>query len=447
VSTRTRHHRDITQGSLTGHIWHLAWPIILSQALLFLPGLYDAIWLGQLGPEAQAAAGLTMTVRFVMISVLMALSVGSGALVARHLGAKDHEGANLASLQAVLLMVVSSGTLGLIGVVLAEPLMKLAGADESVLPMAVRYSRIIFAGLVAMELVPSIGFMLSSAGAPQVLLAMSLISAGTLLVLEPLLVRWMGIEGAALAIVLSNTAGMLWGLSTLVSGRAPVRLDLRHARLSFPLMGRIVAVAGPAVIQRGSPNLAMAAITRMVSAYGAATLAAWVIGTRIFNFAIIPSQGLGRTTPALVGQNLGAAKPDRAERSVQIASRLAVLVGVAALALLAIFASQVMSLFSGDPATIAVGAHMIRVLSVGQLALAINWVFDSAQSGAGDTVSPMTINLISLWLIQVPLAYVLSSVAGLGINGIWIGLVIGWISQMALNFLRFRQGRWKLKQV
>ncbi len=438
---------DVTQGNLARNIWHLARPITISQMLFMLPNLYDTIWLGQLGRDAQAAAGLTMSVRLTMISVLMALSLGSGAVVSRYVGAKDQDKANLAVLQAVILMITASGSLGLFGVIFARPLLVLAGANGATLPLALRYARIIFAGLIAIEMVPSVGFMLNAAGAPKVMLGMTLLSTGTLLVTEPLLVSWLGLEGAALALVGSNGVGMLWGLGLLVSGRAPVRLNLRHLRLDFPMMGRILRIALPAILQRGTPNLAMSYLTRLVSSYGAPTLAAWVIARRISDFALIPSMGLSRAIPAMVGQNLGAAQPERAARSVSLIARAATLVGGCILGLLALFAPQVMATFSHDAETSSIGAHVIRMLSIGYLGLALNYVFDAAQAGAGDTLSPMVINLISVWLIQVPLAYLLSQLVGLRADGVWLALVLSWILQATLMGLRFRQGRWKLKQV
>jgi putative MATE family efflux protein len=439
--------RDVTQGSLTRSILGLTWPITISQMLFMLPGVYDAIWLGKLGPGAQAAAGLTMSVRITMISVIMALSVGSAAVVSRFVGARDQDGANLAAFQAIVLKIVASGALGVAGIVLVRPLMILGGADPDTLPLAVRYARIIFAGLIAMEMIPSIGYMLNAAGAPQVLLGMSLCSTGTLLVAEPLLVNAMGLEGAALAMVGANSVGALFGLAFLVSGRAPVRLDLRELRLDFSLMGRILRVAAPAVIQSGAPNLAMMLLTRFVSWYGAPTLAAWVIAQRIYGFALIPSVGLARTAPAMVGQNLGAAQPERAGRSVVLIARAAAVVAGAIIGVLILLAPQVLALFSGDGETLSVGVHVIQVLGLGYLAFALTNLFDASLSGAGDTLSPMVINLLALWLFQVPVAYLLSRLLRLGADGIWLALVLGWCLQAVLMGLRFRQGHWKKKRV
>jgi len=445
--TRPASRHDITRGSLVRNIWHLAWPITLSQFLFMLPSLYDAVWLGKLGSGAQAAAGLAMSVRITMISVLMALSGGSGAVVARYVGAKDQEKANLAVLQAVILMIAASGSLGLIGVIFAEPLMRLAGADADVLPLAVRYARILFAGLMAMEMVPSVGGMMNAAGAPHVQLGMMLWSMGTMLIAEPLLVNWLGLEGAVLALVGSNTVGMVWGLGMLVAGRAPVRIDVHNLRLDFPMMKRILRVALPAILQRGTPNLAMSLLMRFISSYGAATLAAWVVAQRIFSFAQIPSMGLSGVAPAVVGQNLGAGQAQRAERAVSLIARAVAGIMIVVLGCLALLAPQVMALFSDDAESVSIGGHIIRVLSLGYLAYGVNMVFDLAQVGAGDTVSPMAINLVALWLAQIPLAYLLSRPFGLGADGIWLALAIGWFVQAALMIWRYRQGHWKRKRI
>jgi len=412
-----------------------------------VPSLYDAVWLGRIGPGAQAAAGLATSVRITMISVLMALSGGSGAVVARYVGARDQENTNLAALQAVILMIVASGSLGIIGVIFAEPLMRLAGADAAVLPLAVRYARILFAGLIAMEMVPSVGGMLNAAGAPGVGLAIRLWSMGTMLVVEPLLVNRLGLEGAVLALVGSNTVGMLWGLGVLVAGRAPVRIDVHNLRLALPIMGRILRITLPAILQRGAPNLAMSLLMRLISSYGAATLAAWVVVRRIFGLAQILSMGLSRVTPAMVGQNLGAGQPQRAERAVDLIARAVVGIMVVVLGGLVLFAPQAMALFSEDAESVSIGVHIIRVLSLGYLAFAFNTVFDAAQGGAGDTVSPMVINLVALWLVQIPLAYLLPRTFGLGAEGIWLALVIGWFVQAALMIWRYRQGHWKSTQI
>lgn len=438
---------DLTQGKLLPGILRLSWPIMLSQLLFMVPNLYDAIWLGKLGAGAQAAAGLATSVRITLISVLMALSGASGAVVARYVGAKDQENANLATLQGVILMIVASGSLGLFGVLFAEPLMRLAGADADVLPLAVRYARILFGGLIAMEMVPSVGGMLNAAGAPNIRLGMMLCATVTMLIGEPLLVNWLGLEGAVLALVGSNTVGMLWGLGALVAGRAPVRIDRHNLRIDFPMMWRILRITGPGIVQRGTTNLANSLLMRFIAAYGTATLAAWVVVRRIFSFAQVPGMAFSSASPAMVGQNLGAKQPQRAEGAVKLLIRMTFAVTGVVLAISAVFAPQIVALFSDDATSIAVGVTAVRVLTVGYLANALTLVLEGAQAGAGDTASPMLINLAALWGVQIPLTYLLPRVLDFGATSIWIALVIGWFAQIALMTWRYRQGRWKVKRI
>jgi len=411
-----------------------------------VPSLYDAVWLGKLGAGAQAAAGLAISVRITMISVLMGLSGASGAVVSRYVGARDQKNANLATLQGVILMFVASGSLGLIGFVFAEPLMRLAGADSDVLPLAVRYARVLFAGLIAMEMVPSVGGMMSTVGAPQVRLTMMLWTTGVVLVAEPLLVNWLGLEGAVLALVGAHVVGTVWGIGELLAGRASVRIDLHNLRLDFSMMGRILRITWPGIFQRGIPNFGMTVLTRLISGYGSATLDAWVVASRVFSFAQVPGMGVSRVSAAMVGQNLGAKQPKRAEDSVRvIALTVAVTTGLI-LGGLMLFAPAVMTLFSDDAESIAIGARIICVLSIGYLAQGVTWVFDAALGGAGDTVSPMMINAV-LWLIQIPFAYIFSKVFGMGANGLWLAMNIGWLVQLGMIQWRYQQGAWKLKQI
>jgi len=434
---------DAVHGSLRRAIWRLAWPITLSQALFMLPGLYDALWLGRLGGAAQAAAGLAVSVRITMISVLMALSGAGGAVVARYVGAKDRRNASLATLQAVILMTVSSGLLGLVGFLFAEPLMRLAGADATVLPLAIRYARVIFAGLIALELVPSIGGMLNTAGAPRIRLTMMVWVMATQLVVQPLLTRRFGIEGAAAAIVGANAVGMLWGLGVLLRGRAAIRIDVHDLRIDLPMMGRIVRVALPSVVQRGAPNLAMSLLMRLIASQGSDILAAWVVSRRVLAVMQVPGMGISGAASAMVGLNMGAKQVKRAENAVRWISRAALAISATLALILVITAPWVLGRFNLEPEALTSGVVMLRWLCLGYLIQTVTWVHEAAQMGAGDTVSPMIVNMVALWLVQLPLVWILSRRLGLGPQSIWWGLVVGWAVQAALMVRRYRAARWQ----
>jgi putative MATE family efflux protein len=435
---------DITHGRLRDNIWQLSWPLMISQALSFFPGLYDAYWLGRLGPYALAAATLAMSLRITMISVLMALSGASGAVIARYVGARDHERANLAATQAVILFMLAAGSLGVIGLVFTRPLLGLAGADGDLLAPTVAYARVLFAGLIAMELVPSMGGMLSAAGNPQFSLQMNLLTLFSFLALEPLLI-WLGwdVTGAALALVLSNTIGMLYGLHLLASGQAGVRIGHRYARPDWDMMKRILRIAVPGVVQRGMPNLGSSILMRFMAGYGAAPLAAFSLFSRVAMLLLVSVGGLGGAVPAMVGQNLGAGQPARAARAGNLIALASTVIAALAMGLLVLFAGPVLALFTNDPETIAAGVHAVRVLGLSRVLLTLGTVMDSALTGAGDTVSPMVINIAVLWLVQLPAVWLLSERSAWGVDGVWWGLVAGIGLQALLMTARFRQGHWQ----
>ena len=435
---------DITHGRLRDNIWQLSWPLMVSQVLSFFPGLYDAYWLGRLGPYGLAAATLAMSLRVTMISVLMALSGASGAVIARYVGARDHEQANLAASQAVLLFVVAAGSLGIIGLIFAEPLLTLVGASGDLLAPTVAYARVIFVGLIAMELVPSMGGMLSSAGNPQFSLQMNLLALSSFLVLEPVFIALgLDVSGAALALITANAIGMVYGLYLLSSGQAAVRIEFRLLRPDWTMMKRILRIAGPGVLQRGLPNLANTVLMRFMAAYGAAPLAAFSLFGRLVGLLLVPAGGLSSAAPAMVGQNLGANQPARAARAGWLIAGGAVVSSVALLGLLTVLAGPVFAWFTDDPATIATAVHVIGVLALYRVLMALGVAMDGGLTGAGDTVSPMVINILALWVVQIPVVWLFSTYLRWGADGIWWGLVIGMGVQSLLLTLRFHQGSWQ----
>lgn len=439
---------DITHGRLRDNIWQLSWPLMISQGLSFFPGLYDAYWLGQLGSYALAAATIAITLRITLISVLMALSGASAAVISRYVGAEEHELANRAATQAVILFVLASGGLGILGLVFIEPLLTLAGASGDLLAPTIAYARVIFAGLIALEMVPSMGNMLSSSGNPQLSLQMNLLTLFSFLALEPLLI-WLGlgVTGAALALVLANTAGMCYGLFLLASGRAAVRIERRYARPDPVMMWRILRIAIPGIIQKGIPNLTNTIFLRFMAGYGATPVAAFSLFGRQSGLLLAPAGGLSVTAPAMVGQNLGAGQPMRAARAVKLIAAATGVSGALLLGLLILFARPAYAAFTSDPETITLGVQVIGVLSLYRLLLLLSTVLDGALTGAGDTVSPMVVNFIAQILVLLPAVWLLSTVAGWGVYGIFWALVIGFGVQALLMALRFRQGRWQSQRI
>lgn len=422
---------------------------MVSLAFFNVPTILGAIWLGRLSTEALAASGIGMALRLTLISPLMALSSASGAVVARYVGAKDQERANAAVLQGVILFIAVSLIIALIALAFLRPLLRLAGAvDDGVLPLALQYTRVLMIGLVALEAVPSIGFMLVAAGSPELSMRVNLLVSGTRSLLEPFLILGLGafsgygIIGASLALVIANTLGMGYALYLLVTRQASAYIDLAALRLDWAIMKRIVTLALPSVIQRGVPNLAQNVLLRLISPFGAAALAAYNVLRNVFNVALTPCLGVARSAGALVGQNLGAEKPKRAARSVTYIGRIVIAVGIVIIALVLAFRPTILGWFTDDTEAIA-GLEMAAILGGGILLYTIGLCYDYGLTGAGDTVSPMVINVIVLWGVQVPAIWLLSQRLGWGASGVWWGIACSQLVYAILLCARFGQGKWK----
>ena len=424
-----------------------------SMLLFALPSVLDGLWLGRLGSGALAAAGFAVSLRITIISPLMALSVSGGAIVARYVGARDQKNADSATLHVTLLMIASSGALGIVGLAFNERLLYLVGARDEVLSLAAQYARVIFIGLVAMEMVPSLAGVFNAAGNPKVSLRINVIMASSFIILDRPLVlgagrfSGFGIMGAALAMVIANILGMVYAFYILITGRSAARIDIHNLRLERQMFWRIVKIALPAVVYRGTPNLARTILLRLMSTYGTAALAAYNVFRRVINLALIPCLALSRAAGVMVGQNLGAGKPQRAQRAVYVIVGAIVITALLLLLLLILFARTIMGAFNREPQVMETGIYLIQILGIAQVFFMINMAMESGLAGAADTLSPMIINIVALWLIQLPLIYFLSRMMGLGATGIWIALVISPVIQCLMTTARFRQGRWKLKKI
>jgi len=327
------------------------------------------------------------------------------------------------------------------------------GAEGAVLREGVRYARVLFVGLWAMELIPSMSALFRGAGSAEWAFRINLVATGTTFFLQPLLIQgWgplssSGVRGAAWAQVLGNVAGVVLQQYVLLTGRARIRIRLDDVGVDRRMMGRILRIALPTAVERFMPNLARTITLGLVATWGVATLAGYNVTTRIFGLTMMASMGLGGVAPTLVGQNLGAQQPERAERSAWAVAGVAT--GLVALALIALvcLAPQAIALFNTEPAVIASGTHCLRVMALGQVFATVVLTIGMSLRGAGDTLSPMLISIGSLWLVQLPLAYSLSQAAGWGAMGLWLALTITPIVTAVALSLRFRQGQWKVRRI
>jgi putative MATE family efflux protein len=377
------------------------------------------------------------------------------ATVARRTGEGNREAAAHAATQTILLGVVVSLVLAVVGNLLARPILVLLGAEPDVLPLAMAYLRITLSGLFTMVLIFVINGMLRGAGEAQIAMRALFLSAAVTIVVEPVLllglgpIPALGISGSAWAFIFGFGAGLIYQFWVLLSGKAEISIDLRRLRPDFLLMARIIRIAFPSTVQMTLRSSSRLAILALVGVYGTAALAAYGVTNRLLMFVVIPTFGLGNACAALVGQNLGARKPQRAEKAAWWVSGYATIYTAAVVLLIFAFAPALIDFFVKDatPAVLDLGVEYLRIVAPSLLPMAVGIVLGRGFDGAGNTVPAMMVNLISLWVVEVGIAFVLSRWVGLGATGVWWGRSIAGLANGLLFAVWFRRGKWKEQEV
>jgi putative MATE family efflux protein len=434
-------------------IWYLAPAMMLETGILNVSQILDTYWVGKLGSAALAAVTISITIRWVLNSLANGLGIGGMAVVARRTGAGDEAAAAHATWQTILLGLIVSIFLAVLGQVVAEPLLNLMGADAEVLPLGLAYLRVAFGGIFTIILLFIINAMLRGAGEARLAMWVLILSTATTVVLEPILIFGlgplpaMGVVGSAWSFVLGFGAGLALQTVILLSGRARIYIDVHDLRPDLPLMGRIIRISLPSTVQMTLRSSSRLLILGMVGVYGTFATAGYGVANRMLLIALIPCFGLGNAASTLVGQNLGAGKPDRAERSAWwVTAYAAGYMAVVAL-LLTLFAPSLIAFFDDTPQVVAIGTECLRIVSWTMIASAVAVVLARGFDGAGNTVPAMTINLVSLWIMELPLALGLSRWLGMGITGVWWGRAIANVANGLLFIAWFRRGKWKEREV
>jgi putative MATE family efflux protein len=445
--------RDLTTGSIHRNIWVLAIPMTLEMGTLSVAQIADTYWVGKLGSAALAAVTISITLRWVINSLANGLGIGGMAVVARRIGARNRAEADHATWQAVLLAVFVSIVLGAVGILVSEPTLRILGADAEVLAMGVSYLRILFGGLFTLVLVFVINSLLRGAGEARLALWVLVLSQGLTIVLEPFLIfGWgpflaLGVTGSAWAVVLGFGAGALFQIIILLSGQARIAINVRHLWPDPPLMWHIVKIALPSTMQMTLRSTSRLAILAIVGLYGTFATAGFGVANRILLVALIPGFGLANAAATLVGQNLGAFQPRRAERSAWwvVAYNISLLAAFA-LVFFAV-AGPLVAFFDPTPEVVELGSQALRIIAPSLIASAVGVVLARGFDGAGNTVPAMFVNLLTLWGLEVPLSYGLSQWTGLGITGVWVGRALANLANGLLFAFWFRLGQWKKKKV
>ena len=445
--------QDYTEGPIGRAIVLLAIPMVLEVALESVLAVVNVFWVGRLGADAVATVGITESMLALIYAVAMGLSMGATATVARRIGEKDPERAAAAAVQSIGLGILVAVPIGVAGATLAPRLLTVMGAAPSVIATGSRFTAIMLAANVVILLLFLINAIFRGAGDASMAMRSLWLANAVNLLLDPCLIFGLGpfprlgVTGAAVATTIGRGTGVLYQIWTLSRGRGRIVIGRRHLALDPAAMLRLLKVSANGIVQVAIGTASWIGLVRILSGFGSAALAGYTIGIRIVVFAIFPSWGMSNAAATMVGQNLGAKKPERAERAVWIAGFYNMLfLGTVGL-FFVLFARPLIGLFTSDPAVLAFGTDCLRFVSFGFPFYAFGLVFTQAFNGAGDTWTPTRINFFCFWLWEIPLAWLLSHRAGMGPRGAFVAIMVAFSTLAVVSGTLFRRGRWKEKKV
>jgi putative MATE family efflux protein len=446
------HHGSYTDGSIDRAIVLLAIPMVLELVLESVFAVVDVFFVSRVGPDAVATVGLTEAMMTLIYAVAIGLGMGATATVARRMGERDPEGAAIAAVQAIALGLLVAVPVGLLGFWFARPILGLMGATPDVLAHS-SFTAILFGfnGVILMLFL--INAVFRGAGDAAIAMRVLWIANAFNIVLDPCLIfglgpfPQLGVAGAAVATTTGRSIGVLVQLYYLSRSDGRIAIARRHLRLNPAVMLNMVRLSGSAVFQMFIGTTSYIGVMRIIASFGSVPVAACTIVVRIIMFVLMPSWGLSNAAATLVGQNLGAGQPERAETSAWRACWFNVAVlGVLGL-LFVVFADVVVGWFTQDPEVKPIATQGLRIVSGGFPFYAAGYVLTQSFNGAGDTWTPTLINLGCFWFFEIPLSYVLGRTLGYGPAGIFWAMAIAFSVMSMVSASLFRLGHWKLKRV
>ncbi|HYH85072.1 MAG TPA: MATE family efflux transporter [Pyrinomonadaceae bacterium] len=444
---------DYTSGSIGRAIMLLSIPMVLEMLMESVFAVVDVFFVGRLGKDAVATVGLTESMLTIVYTLAIGLSIGATAMVARRTGERDAEGAARTAAQVIILGLIVSAVLGIAGVLLAPTLLKAMGAEPGVIETGSNFTRVMLGCNVSVVMLFLINAIFRGAGDAAIAMRVLWFANAINILLGPCLIFGLGpfpelgVTGAAVATTIGRGTGALYAFSRLLKPGGRVNLTWQHFRLDPALMMRLLRLSGMGTFQVFIGMASWVGLTLINASFGSVALAGNTIGMRVIMFALLPSFGMSNAAATMVGQALGAGKPERAEQAVWKAGFYNMcFLGVVGL-LFIIFAGQIVRLFTQDPAVYAYGVDCLRIVACGFLFYAYGMVITQSFNGAGDTWTPTVINLFVFWLWEIPLAYVLAIYFNLGPHGVFLAVTIAFSTLAVVSAVVFRRGRWKTHKV
>ncbi|MBC7895787.1 MAG: MATE family efflux transporter [Cytophagaceae bacterium] len=452
-AVRGSHSHDYTQGAIGRSVVLLAIPMVLEMAMESIFAVVDVFFVSRLGAEAVATVVLTESLLIIVYTLAMGLGIGATAMVARRIGEKDADGAAVAAMQAIWLGAIVALVTGLAGALFAPHLLRMMGASDAVLATGTTFTRVMLGGNISVLMLFLVNAIFRGAGDAAIAMRTLWLANLINMTLGPCLIFGvgpfpeMGVTGAAVGTTIGRLTGALFAVGKLLRPGARIHLAARHLVVETEVMWRLVKLSAAGTFQIFVGSASWILLIRIVSSFGSDVIAGYGIAIRIVIFALLPSWGVSNAAATMVGQALGAGKPERAERAVWIAGKYnAILLGSVGL-LFVVFAPHIVHLFSREAAIASAAIDGLRVISAGFLFYAYGMVVSQSFNGAGDTWTPTWINVLCFWLWEIPLGWFLAFHAGMGLHGVYLAISIAYATLAVVSVLQFRRGKWKLQKV
>ena len=445
--------QDFTLGSLRRAVFLLAVPMVLEMAMESVFAVVDIYFVSRLGADAVATVGITASMITIIYAIAVGFSLATTAMVSRRMGEKKPEQAAEAAFQSIITGMFISLTIAVPGVVYAPKLLRLMGANADIYTSMSGYTAVMLGGNAVVMLLFIINAVFRSAGDAAISMRVLWLANILNLILDPILIFGigpfpeLGITGAAIATNIGRGLAVLYQFYLLFSGRTRIRLSYHDIAIHFDTIKQLVKLALGGIGQRVIATSSWIGLMRIISAFGSTVVAGYTIAIRIIIFVLLPSWGISNAAATLVGQNLGAHKPDRAERSVWITGKAnMVFMGLISLILI-LFPDAFVRLLIDDRNVINSGASALRIMSFGFVAYGLGMVLVQALNGAGDTATPTKINLLCFWVLEIPLAYLLAITMKFGETAVFYSIIIAETMMTIAALYFFKRGNWKHRKV
>lgn len=439
---------DYTKGSINKAVFLLAIPMMLELSLESVFAVVDMFFVSKLGPNAIATVGLTESVVTIVYSISIGLSTGATAIIARRVGEKDLPSAARACAQSLIIALAVSAVISLPGIIFASDILAVMGASPEVVTEGTVFAQILLGGNLVIILLFLINGIFRGAGNAAMAMKSLWIASLMNIILCPVLIHFFGLKGAAIATLIGRTSGVVYQCYHLFSGKSILRISAEYFRINFKLISSIIKISWPATLQFIIASGSWIVLTRLVAETGGTNASAgYQIAFRNMVFFFLPAWGLSNAAATLVGQNLGAKELERAEQSVLLSVKYNIIFMGLVMITFLIFPSQIIRIFTSDEAVLNFGAHALQIIGAGYIFFGIGMVFTQALNGAGDTRTPTMINLVSFWIFQIPLAYLLAYSLELSSTGVFIAIPAAEVLIAALSWYYFKRGKWKAVKV